>query len=95
MMVDVRKARRPHRPLFIQELKVERGGSFKHLGVQISEDLTWTLNITQLVKRSQILSNFYSCVVESTLTNGITARYSKHLQTVRVQRLVDVVDINQ
>ena len=53
MKVDMRKKRSPHRPLFIGELEVERVSSFKYLGVHISDDLTWTLNTTQLVKKSQ------------------------------------------
>ncbi|KAK3560141.1 hypothetical protein QTP86_034709, partial [Hemibagrus guttatus] len=53
MIVDMRKERRTHQPLFIRELEVERVSSFKYLGVHISEDLTWTLNTTQLVKKAQ------------------------------------------
>jgi len=84
MIVDMRKERRPHQPLFIRELAVERVSTFNYLGVHISEDLT-----TQLVKKAQrwlyflrrlrkcgmaaeILRNFYSCVVESMLTSCIT-----------------------
>ena len=56
------------------------------MGVHISENLTWSLNTTQLLKRDkqwlyfwrrlinfgmspEILSNFYSCIVESILTS--------------------------
>ncbi len=53
MIVDMRKERRTHQPLFIRDLEVERVSSFKYLGVHISEDLTWTLNTTQLVKKAQ------------------------------------------
>uniref|UniRef100_A0AAR2IU34 Reverse transcriptase domain-containing protein n=1 Tax=Pygocentrus nattereri TaxID=42514 RepID=A0AAR2IU34_PYGNA len=53
LIVDMRKERRPHRPLFIRELEVERVSSFKYLGVQISEDLTWSLNTKQLVRKAQ------------------------------------------
>ncbi|KAK2899372.1 hypothetical protein Q8A73_012501 [Channa argus] len=93
MIVDMRKERRTHQPLFIRELQVERMSNFKYLGVHISEDLTWTPHVTQLVKKDQqqlyflrslrkfgmspkILSNFYSCVIESVLTNCITVWYS-------------------
>ena len=81
MIVDMRKERRTHQPLFIWELEVERVSSFKYLGV-FKIDLTWTPNVTQLVKKAQqrlyflrrlrrfgmspkILNNFYSCVIES------------------------------
>lgn len=53
MIVDMRKERGTHQPLFFCELEVERVCSFKYLGVHISEDLTWTLNTTQLVKKAQ------------------------------------------
>uniref|UniRef100_A0AAQ6IKW0 Alkylated DNA repair protein AlkB homologue 8 N-terminal domain-containing protein n=1 Tax=Anabas testudineus TaxID=64144 RepID=A0AAQ6IKW0_ANATE len=53
MIVDMRKKSSTHQPLFIRELEVERVSSFKYLGVNISEDLTWTLNTTQLVKKAQ------------------------------------------
>ncbi|KAK3554856.1 hypothetical protein QTP86_000962 [Hemibagrus guttatus] len=106
MIVGMRKERRTQQPLFIRELEVERVSSFKYHGVDISEDLTWTLNTTQLVKKAQqqlyflrrlrkfgmpfkILNNFYSCVIESVLTNCITVWYGsttmrdrKHLQRV-------------
>ena len=48
IIVDMRKERRPHQPLIIRELAVERVSPFKYLGVHISEDLTWTVNTTQL-----------------------------------------------
>ncbi|KAK3537362.1 hypothetical protein QTP70_008820 [Hemibagrus guttatus] len=103
MIVDMRKERRTHQPLFIREREVERVSSFKYLGVHISEDFTWTL---KPVKKAQqrlyflwrlrkfrippkILNNFYSCVIESVLTNCITVWYGsttirdrKHLQRV-------------
>ena len=53
MIVDMRKKRRPHRPQYIRELEVERVSSFKYLGVHISDDLTWSFNTKQLVKRAQ------------------------------------------
>ena len=107
MIVDMRKKRRPHQPLFIRELEVERVSSFKYLGVHITEDFTWTLNTTQLVKKAQqrlyflrrlrkfgmsskILSNFYSCIVESILTSCITVWYGSItvMDRKRLQRVV-------
>ena len=90
-MVDMRKKRRPHRPLHIWELEVERVRRFKYLGVHISDDLTSWFS-TQLVKRAQqwlyflrrlrkfgmspeILSNFYSWIVESIFTGCINVWY--------------------
>ncbi len=111
MIVDMRKERRTHQPLFIRDLEVERVSSFKYLGVHISEDLTWTLNTTQLVKKAQqrlyflrrlrkfgmspkILSNFYSCVVESVLTSCITVWYGSTTvrDRKRLQRVVKTAE---
>ncbi|XP_036403543.1 protein NLRC3-like [Megalops cyprinoides] len=88
MIVDMRKEKKTHQPLIIHGLEVERVSCFKFLGVYICDDVTWTLNTTQLVKKAQrlyflrrlrtfgmspqILSNFYSCIIESILTSCIT-----------------------
>ena len=53
MIVDMRKKRRPRRPLFIREHEQQRVSTSKYLGVQISDDLSWSLSTTQLVKRAQ------------------------------------------
>ena len=49
MVVDMKNDRNCYQPL----LFVERVSSFKYLGVHISEDFTWSLNTTQLVKTAQ------------------------------------------
>ncbi|KAI4894010.1 hypothetical protein NFI96_024229 [Prochilodus magdalenae] len=118
MIVDMRKERRPHQPLFILDLEVERVSSFKYLGVHISDDLTWTLNTTYVLKRAQqrlyflrrlrkfgmsprILSNFYSCIIESILTSCITVWYGsttvkdrKRLQRVICGEFHRITNIN-
>ncbi len=106
-IVDMRKHRRTHQTLFIRDLEVERVSSFKYLGVHISEDLTWTLNTTQLVKKAQqrlyfprfgmppkILSNFYSCVVENVLSSCITVWYGSTTarDCRRLQRVVKTAE---
>ncbi len=55
LIVDFRKRQqRPYTALMISETPVERVSSFKYLGVNISEDLTWTAHIqTQLKKAKQ------------------------------------------
>lgn len=83
---------------------MERVSNFKYLGVHISEDLTWKPHVTQLVKKSQqklyflrrfdmsskILNNFYSCVIESVLTNCITVWYGSTtvMDRKRLQKVV-------
>ncbi len=52
LIVDFRKRQqRPYTPLLISGTPVERVSSFKFLGVNISEDLTWIAHIqTQVMK---------------------------------------------
>ncbi len=53
LIVDFRKRQqRPYTPLMISGTPVERVSSFKYLGVNISEDLTWTTHIQTQVKKA-------------------------------------------
>lgn len=52
MIVDPRKRRVQHTPIYIGETEVERVTTFKFLGIYISEDLTWSQNTTQLIKKA-------------------------------------------
>ncbi len=52
--MDFRKSQqRPYTPLMISGTPVERVSSFKYLGVNISEDLTWTTHIQTQVKKAR------------------------------------------
>ncbi len=54
LIVDFRKRQqRPYTPLMISGTLVERVSSFKYLGVNISEDLTWTTHIQTQVKKAR------------------------------------------
>ncbi|KAF7644699.1 hypothetical protein LDENG_00217230 [Lucifuga dentata] len=53
MIINFRKQNVEPAPLHISGVSVERVSSFKFLGTYISQDLTWTPNITALVKKSQ------------------------------------------
>ncbi len=54
LIVDFRKRQqRPYTPLVISGTPVERVSSFKYLGVNISEDLTWTAHIQTQVKKAR------------------------------------------
>ncbi len=54
LIVDFRKRQqRPYTPLMISGTPVERVNSFKYLGVNISEDLTWTAHIQTRVKKAR------------------------------------------
>ncbi len=44
---------RPYTPLMISGIPVERVSSFKYLGVNISENLTWTTHIQTQVKKAR------------------------------------------
>ncbi len=53
-VADFRKRQqRPYTPLMISGTPVERVSSFKYLGVNISEDLTWTAHIQTQVKKAR------------------------------------------
>ncbi len=54
LIVDFRKRQqRPYTPLMISGTPVERVSSIKYLGVNISEDLTWTTHIQTQVKKAR------------------------------------------
>ncbi len=54
LIVDFRKRHlQPYTPLMISGTPVERVSSFKYLGVNISEDLTWTTHIQTQVKKAR------------------------------------------
>ncbi len=81
------RQQQPYTPLMISGTPVERVSSFKYLGVNISEDLTWTTHIQTQVKKARqrlykfrvspaILKTFYSGAIESVLTQCISVWYS-------------------
>lgn len=51
MVVDFRKTRKEHLPLFIGSSMVERVRGTKFLGGHLTEDLSWDSHITALPKR--------------------------------------------
>ncbi len=54
LIMDFRKRpQRPYTPLMISGTPVERVSSFKYLGVNLSEDLTWTAHIQTQVKKAR------------------------------------------
>lgn len=71
--------------IFIWDLAVERVSNFKYSGIHISDDLTWTLNTTQVLECSAVAAllekeiwhvtkvlNFYRCIIKSIQTSCIT-----------------------
>ncbi len=81
----------PYTPLVISGTPVERVSSFKYLGVNISEDLTWTTHIQHRLRKpgkdctsataeeiqglTNILKTFYAGTIESVLTQCISVWY--------------------
>ena len=54
IIMDFRRDRsHAHTPICINGVAVERVSSFKFLGIHISDDLTWSLNSSILVKKAQ------------------------------------------
>ena len=50
MIVDYRKRRTAHAPILIDKAVVEQVESFKYLGVQINNKLTWSKNNKTVMK---------------------------------------------
>ena len=53
LIVDFRRCRGAHSPIIINGAAVERVSSFRFLGVQIEEDLTWSVHTDKTVKKAQ------------------------------------------
>jgi hypothetical protein len=53
MIVDYRKKRTEHAPIFICGPALEQVESFKFLGVYITNKLTWSKHTKTVVKRAQ------------------------------------------
>ncbi len=87
----MKRQQRSYTPLMISGTPVERVSSFKYLGVNISEDLSWTAHIQTQVKKARqsvpsataekfrvspaILKTFYSGAIESVMTQFISVWY--------------------
>ncbi|TWW77422.1 hypothetical protein D4764_12G0008120 [Takifugu flavidus] len=81
--IEKRKVRGgTHDPIHIEGRAVKRVSSFKFLGTHISENMSWTTNISSLIKslfflrtlkknHVSFLVNFYRCAIESILTNCV------------------------
>ena len=53
LIVDFRRPRREHTPIYIDGVAVERVSQFKFLGMHIDDDLKWTTHTTHVVKKAQ------------------------------------------
>lgn len=53
MAIDFRRRKGVHPPLTVNGESVEQVASFNFVGTQIWDDLTWTGNMSMLVKKGQ------------------------------------------
>ncbi len=68
LIVDFKKRQqRPYTPLMISGTPVERVSSFKYLGVNISEDLTWTTHIPLHIPLAHPSRSYYYLLSPSIL----------------------------
>ncbi|XP_026202983.1 odorant receptor 131-2-like [Anabas testudineus] len=82
VIVDFRKHSTELAPLYIIGVCVERVHTFRFLGVLISDDISWTENITAVIKKAQqrlyflrVLRKHNRASIESLLTYCITVWY--------------------
>ncbi|KAM4529197.1 uncharacterized protein V3H82_027369 [Fundulus diaphanus] len=87
IIVDFRKNRPHHAPLLINNSAVEVVSSTKFLGVHITDNLTWTVNTTSLVKRAQKRLYFLRRMRRAHLTPPIlTTFYRSTIENGEVDR---------
>ncbi len=73
--MDIRRNSVDQPPLTIEGSTVERVGSTKFLGVHITEDLTWTTNITSLDKKGQQRLHFLRWLKRASLPPPILTTF--------------------
>ena len=88
MIVDFRRGRHLNPPLHIGETAMEVVSGYRHLGVHITDNLTWRHNTSCLIREahqrlyflrsrrttlgSSVVTSFYRCAVESVLCSCLT-----------------------
>ena len=65
-----------HSPIYINGAEVERVSDFKFLGIHISDDLTWSLNSSIMVKKAQQRLYFLQSLKKATLGPRILVNFS-------------------
>ncbi|KAK3555163.1 hypothetical protein QTP86_010050 [Hemibagrus guttatus] len=76
LIVDFRREKgRTHDPTHINGMAVECVSSFKFLGTHISEDLSWTTNISSLVKKAHQHLFFLNKLKKNHLSSTILVKF--------------------
>ncbi|KAL0154386.1 hypothetical protein M9458_050352 [Cirrhinus mrigala] len=75
VVMDFRRHSVDHPPLTIDSSAVERVSSTKFLGVHITEDLTWTTNVTSLNKKTQQRLHFFRRLKRASLPPSILTTF--------------------
>ncbi|KAL0148403.1 hypothetical protein M9458_056303 [Cirrhinus mrigala] len=75
VVMDFRRNSVDHPPLTIDSLAVERVSSTKFLGVHITENLTWTTNVTSLNKKGQQRLHFLRWLKRASLPPPILTTF--------------------
>ncbi len=75
VIIYFRKNRGDHAPLYINGDCVERVTAFKFLGVHISENLSWTINIPALTKKAQQRLHFLRVLRKSVLEQRLLVSF--------------------
>ncbi|KAK2899349.1 hypothetical protein Q8A73_012478 [Channa argus] len=76
LIVDFRKeSRNTHDTIHINGTAVERVSSYKFLGIHISEDLSWTINTSSLVKKAHQRLFFLRTLKKTRLSSDILVNF--------------------
>ncbi len=75
----IKRQQRPYAPLMISGIPEERVSSFKYLGVNISEDLTWTTHIqTGLESQAKTLPSATAEEIQGLTSNPENVQFRGH-----------------
>ena len=82
-VIDFRRSPAPLQPLTIQGTEVERADSHRFLGLQVTSDLSWSLNTAATVKKAQQRLYFIRLLRKSGLNQRpLTLAYSGLVESI-------------
>ncbi|KAK3565350.1 hypothetical protein QTP86_007129 [Hemibagrus guttatus] len=77
LVIDYRRKKTDIIPLIISRDCVERVGDFHFLGVYIEEDLTWSVNTSELLKKAQQRLHFLRVLRKNNITQRLLVSFDQ------------------